>query len=71
MTLGEANQPITGQKRLCNENKSMDKVYTTKNTSLELKDVDTEKGTVAGYFSAFDNIDSHGDIMRRGSYAKY
>ena len=53
MTLGEANQPITGLKRLCNENKSMDKVYTTKNTSLELKDVDTEKGTVAGYFSAF------------------
>jgi len=57
-------------KKIVQENKSMDKVYTTKNTSLELKDVDTEKGTVAGYFSAFDNVDSQGDIMRRGSYAK-
>ena len=44
MTLGEGSQPTIGQKRLYNENKSMDKVYTTKNTSLELKDVDTEKG---------------------------
>jgi len=61
---------LAWSKKIVQENKSMDKVYTIKNTSLELKDVDTEKGTVAGYFSAFNNVDAHGDIIRAGSYAK-
>lgn len=46
------------------------KEFKTKSTTLEIKDVDTAKGIVSGYFSAFNNTDSHGDIMMPGSFAK-
>lgn len=44
--------------------------YLTKSTSLSFKDVDTAKGIVTGYFSAFDIKDSDGDIIRKGAFAK-
>lgn len=44
--------------------------YSYKSTGLTIKDVDTAKGIVTGYFSAFDLPDSDGDIIRKGAYAK-
>lgn len=41
-----------------------------KSCNLSLKDVDTTQGIVEGYFSAFDSIDSDGDIIQKGAYAK-
>lgn len=48
----------------------MEKHYEVKNCALEIKDVDTTKGIVVGYFSAFDNLDADRDIMIKGCYAK-
>jgi hypothetical protein len=45
-------------------------IYTYKNLSLEIKDVDKKEGIVTGYFSAFDTIDSDGDIIRPGAFQK-
>lgn len=39
-------------------------------TSGIVKDVDMNKREVAGYFSVFGNVDSDGDIMDKGAYAK-
>lgn len=44
--------------------------YAVKNASLAIKDVDTERGTVSGYFNAFDNEDSDEDISVKGAFAK-
>lgn len=41
-----------------------------KSCGLELKDVDTTKGIVSFYFSAFGNKDSDGDIMEKGAFKK-
>jgi len=35
-----------------------------------VKDVDDKKGIVTGYFSAFGNLDSDGDIIEKGAYEK-
>ncbi|GAB3550203.1 HK97 family phage prohead protease [Spirosoma fluminis] len=35
-----------------------------------IKDADPKKGIVTGYFSAFGNKDSDGDIIRQGAFAK-
>ena len=40
-----------------------------KNTSLEVKDVSSD-GIVTMYVSAFDNVDSDGDVMVKGCYEK-
>lgn len=39
-----------------------------KNT--EFKDIDIQGRIVKGYFSVFDNVDSDGDIIRKGAYEK-
>lgn len=39
-------------------------------TAPSIKDVDGKKGIVTGYFSHFDNVDSDGDIIRKGAFAK-
>jgi HK97 family phage prohead protease len=36
----------------------------------QIKDVDTETGTVTGYFAIFGKKDSDGDIIQRGAFAK-
>lgn len=41
-----------------------------KNNSLQLKDVDTSKRIVSGYFAAFGNVDSDGDVMTKGAFTK-
>ncbi len=45
-----------------NNKKSM--IYNYKSFNLEVKDVDTKQGVVTGYFSAFGNVDSDGDIIK-------
>jgi HK97 family phage prohead protease len=41
-----------------------------KYVSSEIKDVSTESRQVVKYVSVFGNVDSHGDIMQKGAYAK-
>jgi hypothetical protein len=41
-----------------------------KDVDESVKDVDTEKGIVTGYFSIFGNKDSDGDIVLPGAYKK-
>jgi Escherichia/Staphylococcus phage prohead protease len=38
--------------------------------SIAFKDVDGKKGIVTGYFSAFNNVDGDGDIIRKGAFAR-
>lgn len=44
--------------------------YKTGSINASIKDVDGKKGIVTGYFSSFDNVDSDGDIIRKGAFAK-
>ena len=46
------------------------KVYCTKTSVLELKDVDGTKGIVSGYFSSFGNVDGDGDVIMKGAFAR-
>lgn len=48
----------------------MTKDFITKNTTLEVVDVNEPKGIVTLYASAFGNVDSQGDIITKGAYAK-
>lgn len=48
----------------------MGKYFTTKTCSLQIKDISEKEGIVSGYFSAFGNKDSDGDIIERGAFAK-
>src|SRR5689334_429049 len=41
-----------------------------KTSNIAFKDIDSTKGIVVGYFSAFNNKDSDGDIILPGSFAK-
>jgi len=41
-----------------------------KSISQSFKDVDVKAGIVTGYFSCFGNIDSDGDIIQKGAFAK-
>jgi HK97 family phage prohead protease len=41
-----------------------------KNLNQGITDVDVKKGIVTGYFSSFDNMDSDGDIIRKGAFSK-
>lgn len=46
-------------------------IYKDHNTEhLAIKDVDGFKGIVTGYFSAFNNVDSDGDIIRKGAFER-
>ena len=50
----------------------MENIYSYKDfqTSIGIKDVDGKKGIVTGYFSDFDTLDSDGDIIKKGAFAK-
>ncbi len=51
----------------------MKNVYIYKDTetaNLSIKDIDGKKGIVTGYFSAFNNVDSDGDIIRKGAFER-
>lgn len=42
----------------------------TKQIGCSFKDLDTKEGIVTGYFAHFGNIDSDGDIIVKGAFAK-
>jgi uncharacterized protein len=44
--------------------------YKNRSISASIKDVDGKKGVVSGYFASFDNVDSDGDIIKKGAFAK-
>jgi HK97 family phage prohead protease len=46
------------------------KKYQVKKADLSVKDVDTKTRRVQVVLSAFDNIDSDGDVIRKGAFAK-
>lgn len=50
----------------------MAEMYNVKDNSLvaSIKDIDGKKGIITGYFSAFNNVDSDGDIIRKGAFSK-
>ena len=54
----------------------MSNIYSTKGcgigelTPMMIKDVDGRRGIITGYFAIFDSIDSDGDIIRKGAFAK-
>jgi HK97 family phage prohead protease len=45
-------------------------MFQTKDCGLSIKDLDTTKGEVLLYASAFDNVDSDGDIIKKGAFTK-
>lgn len=44
--------------------------YKRLTATSSIKDVDGKKGIVTGYFSAFDNVDASGDIIKKGAFAQ-
>lgn len=44
--------------------------YKSSPSEMSIKDVDGKKGIVTGYFAAFGNIDSDGDIIQKGAFIK-
>lgn len=48
----------------------MKKGYSNKNTTLAVKEVDTDSRIVKGYFASFDNVDSDGDMIIKGAFSK-
>ena len=44
--------------------------YSIKSIDAEVKDIDTVKGVVTGYFSSFGNVDSDGDLILPGAFKK-
>jgi HK97 family phage prohead protease len=45
-------------------------IYKYKQNELEVKDIDAKQGIITGYFSAFGNVDSDGDIMMPGAFKR-
>ena len=45
-------------------------LYKAGHIGASIKDVDGKKGIVTGYFSAFNNVDADGDIIRKGAFTK-
>lgn len=52
------------------EDKLKGHYYGCKNFVFHLSDLDEGSRQVKGYFSAFDSIDSDGDVIRQGAFAK-
>lgn len=48
----------------------MKDVFQYKTIAAEVKDIDEAKGTVTGYFAAFGNVDSDGDMIMPGAFTK-
>ena len=51
-------------------NRSKDQFRYKSIFDLSVKDVDTKSGIVTGYYAAFDNIDSYGDMIIKGAFLK-
>ena len=52
------------------EEKAFRPIKTNYICDLEIKDVNTASRTVSGYFAAFGNVDSDGDVFQKGAFAK-
>jgi HK97 family phage prohead protease len=50
----------------------MENIYLNKTSRLvaSIKDADSKKGIITGYFSAFNNVDSDNDIIMPGAFAR-
>ena len=50
----------------------MNKLFAYKSFAdgASFKDADVKQGIVTGYFSKFDNVDSDGDVIRKGAFTK-
>lgn len=46
------------------------KSYESKSLNLQVKDIDTKTRRVVVTLSAFDNVDSDGDVIRKGAFTK-
>ena len=44
--------------------------YSIKSIDADIKDIDTVKGVVTGYFSSFGNVDSDGDMILPGAFKR-
>lgn len=62
------NWAIRKLEQIDKKNKPM--IYGYKSIDNSIKDVDRKQGIVTGYFSAFDNVDSDNDIMRKGAFKR-
>lgn len=45
-------------------------LFKTATLPASIKDADAKQGIVTGYFSAFNNVDSDGDVIRKGAFVK-
>lgn len=46
------------------------KLFNTKDCNLQIKDIDQKSRMVKGYFAAFGNVDSDGDMFKKGCFSK-
>ena len=51
-------------------NNKFNSAYKIKSHSLEVKDVDAKSRKVAMYLAHFNNVDSDGDVIRKGAFTK-
>lgn len=49
--------------------RNRNKMYSVK-SNFRLKDVDDQKGIISAYVSVFDNVDTDGDMIVKGAFAK-
>lgn len=60
----------TDAKGILVQEKNNSMIYNYKSFEANVKDVDSKKGEVSGYFSAFGMADSDGDIMMPGAFKR-
>lgn len=60
----------TDAKGILVQEKNNSMIYNYKSFEANVKDVDSKKGEVSGYFSAFGMVDSDGDIMMPGAFKR-
>lgn len=60
----------TNAKGILVQEKKNSMIYNYKSFEANVKDVDSKKGEVSGYFSAFGMVDSDGDIMMPGAFKR-
>lgn len=44
--------------------------FITEDKPLQIKDIDGRRGIITGYFAMFDSIDSDGDVIKKGAFAR-
>jgi len=62
--------PKKNKSQKFNTDKKMERVYKCKAKFLEVKAEGDEEGIVEAYVSVFGNVDSYGDIIEQGAFAK-